>query len=88
MNHPRNVSVEEEVRVTTLLEEEYSMRYVANLIAKHHSSLIAWSDDLTRQDLTFEGQGKDENDVPIQEMSVFLAIRSEKQENHCNVLKN
>jgi hypothetical protein len=88
MNHPRNVSVEEEVRVTTLLEEEYSMRYVANLIAKYHSSLIAWSDDLTRQDLTFEGQGKDENDVPIQEMSVFLAIRSEKQENHCNVLKN
>jgi hypothetical protein len=63
MNHPRNVSVEEEVRVTTLLEEEYSMRYVANLIAKHYSSLIAWSDDLTRQDLTFEGQGKDENDV-------------------------
>ncbi|CAH1382791.1 unnamed protein product [Tenebrio molitor] len=61
MNHPRNVSVEEEVRVTSLLDKEYSMRYVANLRARHHSSLIAWSDDLTRQDLTYEGQDKGEN---------------------------
>jgi hypothetical protein len=63
-NHPKNLSAEAAVRVATLLNG-YSMRYVADLTGRHRSSQVAWSDDLTRQELTYEGQGMDENIVPI-----------------------
>lgn len=39
MNRPRHLSVEESVRALTLLDEGYSMRYVADLIGRHHSSI-------------------------------------------------
>lgn len=39
MNRQRNLSVEEAVRASTLLGEGYSMRYVARLLGRHHSSI-------------------------------------------------
>lgn len=39
MNRQRNLSVEEAVRASTLLDEGYSMRYVASLLGRHHSSI-------------------------------------------------
>lgn len=39
MDRSRNLSLEEAVRASTLLDEGYSMRYVANAIGRHYSSI-------------------------------------------------
>ncbi|KAF2892804.1 hypothetical protein ILUMI_13370 [Ignelater luminosus] len=39
MNRRRNLSVEDAVRASTLLEERNSMRYVANLLGRNHSTI-------------------------------------------------
>ncbi|KAF2886859.1 hypothetical protein ILUMI_19314 [Ignelater luminosus] len=38
MNRRKNLSVEDAVKASTLLEEGYSMRYVANLLGRNHST--------------------------------------------------
>ncbi|KAF2893774.1 hypothetical protein ILUMI_12399 [Ignelater luminosus] len=39
MNRRKNVSVEDAVKASTLLEEGYSMRYVANLLERNRSTI-------------------------------------------------
>ncbi|KAF2880398.1 hypothetical protein ILUMI_25781 [Ignelater luminosus] len=39
MNRRKNVSVEDAVKASTFLEEGYSMRYVANLLGRNHSTI-------------------------------------------------
>ncbi|KAF2901022.1 hypothetical protein ILUMI_05162 [Ignelater luminosus] len=39
MDRRRNLSVEDAIKASNLLEEEYSMRYVANLLGRNHSTI-------------------------------------------------
>ncbi|KAF2884086.1 hypothetical protein ILUMI_22088 [Ignelater luminosus] len=72
MNRRRNLSVEDAVKASTLLEEGYSMRYVANLLGRNRSTVSRMVEcfNQTGSYNRRPGQGPD-NGLRIQEMNAF-----------------
>lgn len=69
MNRGRNLSVEEAVRASTLLDEGYSMRHVARVLGRSHSTLsrMVRRFNETGSHLRRPGQGRKRCTTPIDE---------------------
>lgn len=72
INEQSNLSIEEAVQKLALLDDEFSRRYVVDVLRSHHHSIYrVCLSNLTKQDLIFKYQNNAKNEVLVQEKIIF-----------------